>query len=330
MTPGGCGTSFLTDTFHVTINARDSVHIHTDTALCARDGMTFSAPSGYLFYQWSNGAVGQSIGLSSTVGTDELWVSCVDSCYLPDLIDTFSIQVDSFDLSFSLGNDTFACNSIQLQIADTDVKYLWQDGSTNKDYTTTQSGIYYATVSKGACNYSDTIGLSIISLVPYNFDTIVCLDYKFSVMLNANVPNGADVAWNNSLHQTSLVVTDTGNFVAVITDSVCNAVDTFHVIGRDCTCWPFIPGAFVPEGSVTKNKGFIPIIDPHCNVSQYTFSIFDRWGKLVFTTNDPSVAWDGTYDGVPAPLDVYMYECTFWGGLLNKKFYFKGDVTLVR
>jgi len=40
--------------------------------------------------------------------------------------------------------------------------------------------------------------------------------------------------------------------------------------------------------------------------------IFNRWGQVVFekkdfVANDPSVGWDGTINGKPAPVDVYVY-----------------------
>ena len=37
------------------------------------------------------------------------------------------------------------------------------------------------------------------------------------------------------------------------------------------------------------------------------FSIFDRWGETVFTTNDADAGWDGTFNGKPAQLGVYVY-----------------------
>jgi gliding motility-associated-like protein len=40
--------------------------------------------------------------------------------------------------------------------------------------------------------------------------------------------------------------------------------------------------------------------------------IYNRWGQVVFekrdfAPNDPSVGWDGTFNGQKAPIDVYIY-----------------------
>jgi gliding motility-associated-like protein len=57
--------------------------------------------------------------------------------------------------------------------------------------------------------------------------------------------------------------------------------------------------------------------------------IFNRWGGLVYDTNQISPGWDGTYDGNPCPDGVYFYIITAISN--NKKIYnLNGTVTLLR
>ena len=35
--------------------------------------------------------------------------------------------------------------------------------------------------------------------------------------------------------------------------------------------------------------------------------IFNRWGDVIFHTNDPSLGWDGTYKNQLVQMDVYVY-----------------------
>ena len=37
------------------------------------------------------------------------------------------------------------------------------------------------------------------------------------------------------------------------------------------------------------------------------FKIFNRYGELVFETNDAEISWDGTYKGKKQEMDVYTY-----------------------
>ncbi len=60
------------------------------------------------------------------------------------------------------------------------------------------------------------------------------------------------------------------------------------------------------------------------------FSIFDRWGSTVFSTNNRYQGWDGLLKGQEAQIGVYVYMvqfiCPLDGRLVTKK----GDVTLMR
>ncbi|MEO0902126.1 MAG: gliding motility-associated C-terminal domain-containing protein, partial [Bacteroidota bacterium] len=58
--------------------------------------------------------------------------------------------------------------------------------------------------------------------------------------------------------------------------------------------------------------------------------IFNRWGALVFESNDINASWDGTFNGELAPAGVYVYimeaPCPTIDGKLMKS----GDITILR
>ncbi|MBA3828124.1 MAG: gliding motility-associated C-terminal domain-containing protein [Taibaiella sp.] len=60
-----------------------------------------------------------------------------------------------------------------------------------------------------------------------------------------------------------------------------------------------------------------------------SFTIYNRWGVKVFQSTDVNVGWDGTYNGQPQPLGVYIYmvEAVTYRG---KPVYKQGNVTLLR
>jgi gliding motility-associated-like protein len=86
-----------------------------------------------------------------------------------------------------------------------------------------------------------------------------------------------------------------------------------------------IPSGFTPTKD-GLNDGFGPaLIERNTN---YNMQIFNRWGELLFETNDFTKKWDGTYMGEPCPQGVYMYVI----GYINEFSYqaVKGTVTLLR
>lgn len=57
--------------------------------------------------------------------------------------------------------------------------------------------------------------------------------------------------------------------------------------------------------------------------------IFDRWGEVLFTTEDINFKWDGTYKGIPVQQDVYCYYIIA-RGFNHELISLKGNITLLR
>ena len=69
-----------------------------------------------------------------------------------------------------------------------------------------------------------------------------------------------------------------------------------------------LPNTFTPNGD-GQNDLFRPY--PFCFVESIDLQIFNQWGVLVFSTNDPQINWDGTQkNGQPLPDATYYYTCT--------------------
>ena len=94
-------------------------------------------------------------------------------------------------------------------------------------------------------------------------------------------------------------------------------------IKKDYAIW--IPSAFTPNGDgyneIFTVKGF--------GFSQFTMQIFNRWGQLIYTTNEVIKGWDGTYRGEEAQQDVYVYKVDIKDDLGNPHTY-TGRVSIVR
>ncbi len=85
------------------------------------------------------------------------------------------------------------------------------------------------------------------------------------------------------------------------------------------------PNAFAPNGVNSVFKPVTTNIDP----SNYKMVIMNRWGGVVFESNNPEDGWDGTYQGRDALEGVYAYYFSYSGfdGELREK---KGTVLLLR
>ena len=89
----------------------------------------------------------------------------------------------------------------------------------------------------------------------------------------------------------------------------------------------YIPNSFTPNGDATNESfsGFGTFI------SQYDMWIFDRWGNMIFHTDNLYVGWDGKANKGKeiAQIDVYVYLVEL-KDLNENKHTYRGTVTLVK
>ena len=91
----------------------------------------------------------------------------------------------------------------------------------------------------------------------------------------------------------------------------------------------YVPNAFTPDdGNV--NSSFIPVFTAGFDPYQYQLSIYNRWGEVVFVSNNHEIGWDGTYGGFIAEQGVYIWKISFVDTFDDQNKIEMGHVTLVR
>jgi gliding motility-associated-like protein len=91
----------------------------------------------------------------------------------------------------------------------------------------------------------------------------------------------------------------------------------------------FIPNAFTPDGDGLNNE-FTAVFPENMKLASYELSIYDRWGELVFYSQDPKQGWDASLAGYDAPDGVYSYLVKYKElGYVNK-FQITGSVVVIR
>jgi gliding motility-associated-like protein len=87
----------------------------------------------------------------------------------------------------------------------------------------------------------------------------------------------------------------------------------------------FIPNTFTPNND-GLNDVFRPLLD---GVVSFEMQIFNRWGQLVFQSNNTEYGWDGTFNNDKAQLGVYAYRIVV-RNVFRKTFTFTGHLNLLR
>ena len=91
-------------------------------------------------------------------------------------------------------------------------------------------------------------------------------------------------------------------------------------------CLIEVPTAFTPN-----NDGLNDWFSPHnaLKAINYNFRVFNRWGQLVFETNDKQAFWNGRYKGNLQPTETYVWTAEGTdkqGAIINRR----GQTILLR
>ena len=90
-----------------------------------------------------------------------------------------------------------------------------------------------------------------------------------------------------------------------------------------------IPNAFTPNND-GMNDSFKILGLPVENITRFQIQIFDRWGQVIFESNNIDEGWDGTFKGKPCPPEVYNWMIYYETNSRKDRISNKGQVMLIR
>lgn len=115
----------------------------------------------------------------------------------------------------------------------------------------------------------------------------------------------------------------------VVNGETCISIDSVIVIeDPSSTCSYAIPNVFTPNGD-NMNDVF-QLVQNGDDFEVLSLIIFNRWGQKVHTASNNMHAWDGTYNGNPAPSDVYIFQMEIRDVANQEIIIERGDLTLLR
>lgn len=145
--------------------------------------------------------------------------------------------------------------------------------------------------------------------------------------------NASSFNWSDGTVGAYFTPSESGTYtVSFIQDSTnCVLSQTINISIRDCVeeCIVELPQAFSPYLTLSNND-FYKILSTCENFESYEFIIMNRWGEVVFFTNDVSKGWDGTFKNEKQEIGVYIYNLEYIKEGKIKKEYINGNVTLLR
>lgn len=335
----------------VTVNVLNfiKVELGPDTAICLTDQFNLRPISDALSYQWT-ASTGVPIASNSKyplvqplVNTKYYVIANLGKCQDRDSV---AVRVVPYPYAVVMP-DTAICFGERIQLAGNIVgsSFSWSPSNALLGSNTlfpmagpskTTQYILSATDTLGCPKpYSDTVTVYVVPPIKAyaGRDTVVTANQPIQLQGSG----GTRFQWRPA---TGLDNPNTENPVAVLgsdIDSIryilrvsdvngCYAED--DVVIRVFKNGPdlYVPSGFTPNGD-GKNDVLRPVA---VGITQLiSFRVFNRWGQLMFETNQFGKGWDGTYNGVKQASGTYVFEAV-GTDISGKQVYRKGTAVLIR
>lgn len=295
-TASGCSA---TDAAVLTVIPMPNLEFGGNREICENTTTTLDAGVVGL---WSNGVTASSI----TVGEEGLYtfVYSNSGCYATDSVRVIVFEKPVFDL----GADQSVCPDDPVVLT---IPYdgAWSTGASGNTITVRSTGRYYVTVTNGPCRTSDTVRVNILPLpIAYMQPSYEYCKGKFRYLSVYN-PVNSDYLWSTGSDSSMIYVNTPGTY-SVQVSNICGTADASTIVyEEDCSYSIYIPNTFTPDGDGI-NDYWQPVV---YNLMKYEVNVFDRWGSVVFHSEDPKEVWVGGNNNGDyfVPDGLYFYQIKF-------------------
>lgn len=300
----GCGVK---SPVGVTVTQPLPVKLGDDTSFCMGDSILLDAGAGFDSYLWSNGATTQTIFAYRT-GAYSVKALSSNGCYGGDTLQV----MQTYPLPKpKLNPDWWLCADVSRVLAAGSgySSYLWQDGSTQPTLQIDTTGMYWVQVVDGnGCTGRDTVSIVNIIGNPTFFlppDTVVCGGYPNTITA---ADGYVSYNWSNGANTQAITVKQAGDLSLTVTDKFgCSGTEDISITTKQCLFGIYFSNAFTPDGA--SNTVYRPYVLG--DMTHYHFQIFNRWGQMVFETEDYTRGWDGNVGGTPQPAATFVWVCQY-------------------
>jgi gliding motility-associated-like protein len=216
--------------------------------------------------------------------------------------------------------------------------YNWDHGVSNNvpfipPYTDTYNVVATNTIT-GCIQYSSAL----VTVHPNPIaDFIQSWDELMAIFTNTssgaenyywNMGDGGIIITSKNVSYTYQIIDSVSYIVTLIAETEFGCLDTISRIITTPLVF-YVPNSFTPDGNENNNE-FTPVFSSKRKVENYSLSIYDRWGEIVFETKDIDFGWDGTYKNNAAQIGTYTWKLHFTNLFSSKKELINGHVNLLR
>ena len=298
------------DEIKITVKELPIVNLGNDTTICKKESIILDAKNIGLNYKWSTNETTQKIiidksGLYSVEVRDNIGCLGVDDILIvkEEIEDPYSEKEKYFCLGDSILLEPDFYNEYTIN---------WKNNSGSK-ITVYETGDYISYVSTKNCIDTFSIRVNkvdtpIVSIIDLGGKQSYCFNIETTDLRVSTNQNNLVFDWDDFGRTDMVRIESPKTYYLTAYNNYCNS--RFKIeIKEYCEGQIFIPNAFSPYVKNGINDNFKVISNNYLN--DFELLIFNRWGDIIFKTNDINEYWDGTVNGDLVKTDVYVYKVKY-------------------
>ena len=340
----GCAN---TDSVTVNVLPFITVKAGTDTGICRTDSFYLHPTSDALSYVW-RASTGETVApvkypqVKPLTNTRYYVTANLGRCQARDSV---AVKVAAYP-SAAAGTSVTICygSRVQLSGSVTGSVFAWSPTTSLINERTLNPIAGPTKTTAYVLSATDTIGCPkpktdtiVVTVIPpiraYAGNDTVAVPNE---PLQLTATGGSGYLWSPSSFLSDPAI---ANPVALFDKTIDSITYTVRVSEGSCYSTDHItvriykngPDILVPSGFTPNGDGRNDLIRPVLiGISRFNFfSVYNRWGQLIFTTHEVNKGWDGNFNGVAQPGGTYVYQAQ-GADYQGKPIFRKGTVVLVR
>lgn len=315
-----------------------TISILGDAGACQGASTELIASPNFTNYLWNDGVQTQN----NIVDPGTYWVTATDAngCIASD---TATVVLWPNPQIVFLG-DTIVCIGQQAYIQANSgfSAYQWSDGI-NASYNSLAAGFYYLTVTDSlGCQSTEFISINASApTAAFAPNTTLIPDNSIQWQSTTTAGNFPITSWfwdfgdgnSSNLENPTHLYSQGGTYTVnlIVTDELGCSDTASYLIAFDPEYAYYVPNTFSPDGD-NLNQIFKPIFSTEIDPSNFQMLIFNRWGEIIFESQDPNTGWNGYFgpNGNQSQTGTYTYIISFKDPSTNELLNISGHVNLIR
>ncbi len=300
-----------------------------------------------------NGSTGEFSPAAATIGNNTITYTVPGGCSTPA---TATVQVNPLPTVAISTPLTVGCEPFTAVIQDNSTPpssyIVWDfgDGTTSTDlnnttHTFNSPGCYNVTATSTSANgcTSTASFQNFICVTPYADASFIVDNTVQSIMTPmftvTNTSTNATTYWwdfgdgatSNAVSGSHSYTESAGSYqIMLVANNAGNCPDTAYttVVVKEQLVF-YVPNTFTPDGDEYNNE-FVPVFTSGFDPYNYTLTIYDRWGEILFESHNVEQGWDGAYQDKPCSQGSYTWTIRFKSSESDQKKTYSGHIFLIK